>query len=379
MVSSMQERSTEQILRDLQGIAGSSPMPSFGPWEGEIAVLIDGQGGVAFSWRENALATRRVGTDFAGAKVDLSPAEFLGLVQNDENMPIHLTEKLDERTLHPFIHLAQLIMGRMGMPASEVFAEPESLWREPRPKGEECIRTVSTFGESELAEADRRFLPTVCRGPGKWAPAQWTPAELVKRYGDCPMKFLRAEETSASDGSPSTIGGFLEEAQARASANEPYTSQSMTIPLDSEFGAELASRTTRKVSCIEAFITTKGAVTGLHRDGVGGIVSCFFGPRRFTLWSPGQGGHLHAHKFMFMDNNDCDVDPRASDVLARFPSFANAHAEELTLNPGDVFFLPAGWFHHVETLALSMLVKLYVSDPHDFGRNRNQMTFGGAS
>ncbi len=52
-----------------------------------------------------------------------------------------------------------------------------------------------------------------------------------------------------------------------------------------------------------------------------------------------------------------DVDAEHPD-LARHPEFAGAHVFTLELAPGDLLFIPVGWFHQVRALEPSISVTL---------------------
>jgi len=47
------------------------------------------------------------------------------------------------------------------------------------------------------------------------------------------------------------------------------------------------------------------------------------------------------------------VDPEKPD-LERFPGFARATVREVVLSPGEMLFIPVGWWHHVRALSLSI-------------------------
>ena len=44
------------------------------------------------------------------------------------------------------------------------------------------------------------------------------------------------------------------------------------------------------------------------------------------------------------------------DILARFPRLDGLHIHRLTLTPGDVLFIPVGWWHQVTALDFSVTI-----------------------
>ena len=52
-------------------------------------------------------------------------------------------------------------------------------------------------------------------------------------------------------------------------------------------------------------------------------------------------------------------------AYCRFPRFAEAQALAVTLEPGDVLFIPKHWWHFVEAMDTSLSVNVWVDAPDD--------------
>jgi ribosomal protein L16 Arg81 hydroxylase len=104
-----------------------------------------------------------------------------------------------------------------------------------------------------------------------------------------------------------------------------------------------------------------GTVTPLHHDVMNVLVAQIRGTKRFTLISPEQTPWVYNHLGVFSE-----VDCEAPD-LARFPLFRNVEKLECELGPGEVLFIPVGWWHHVRALELSLSVTYTnFTFPNDF-------------
>lgn len=112
-----------------------------------------------------------------------------------------------------------------------------------------------------------------------------------------------------------------------------------------------------------------------HYDMSNNLACCTVGRRRFTLFPPEQVANLYPGPLEPTPGGQVVsmVDFRDPD-FARFPAFREALAagEVAELEPGDVLFYPALWWHHVEALDSfnAMInywwnpVPAYVDTPH---------------
>jgi LPS sulfotransferase NodH len=93
-----------------------------------------------------------------------------------------------------------------------------------------------------------------------------------------------------------------------------------------------------------------GTVTPLHHDACNIMMAQVSGRKHFHI--------VPAEQWQYLYNTTSywsDVDCEKPDFL-RWPQFRHATVIELTLEPGEVMFMPVGWWHHVRTLEPSAMI-----------------------
>lgn len=93
-----------------------------------------------------------------------------------------------------------------------------------------------------------------------------------------------------------------------------------------------------------------GTVTPLHHDLMNIFMAQVLGRKRVLLISPDQTHRLYNEVGVFSDV-DCD---QPDDQ--RHPLYRDVLSKQVLLEPGEVLFLPVGWWHHVKALDVSVTV-----------------------
>jgi hypothetical protein len=108
-----------------------------------------------------------------------------------------------------------------------------------------------------------------------------------------------------------------------------------------------------------------GQKTALHYDAYNNLACLVAGRKRFTLFPPDQLPNLYVGSLSRTPAGApvSLVDPAHPD-LERFPRFRAAleRVQVIDLAAGDALFLPAYWFHHVESFDLNILVNFWWDD-----------------
>ena len=109
------------------------------------------------------------------------------------------------------------------------------------------------------------------------------------------------------------------------------------------------------------WIGPKGTLTPLHRDDTDNLFAQVWGQKKFTLAAPHHREALGTWSTAPKGGLDgCDFNPDAPDY-ERFPAAREVTFLRVTLEAGDLLFLPEGWFHQVESVSTSLSVNFWIN------------------
>lgn len=91
-----------------------------------------------------------------------------------------------------------------------------------------------------------------------------------------------------------------------------------------------------------------GTVTPIHHDMTNNFMAQVRGRKRVKIIAPFESAHVYNHRHCFSP-----VDIENPD-LERFPDMKDVSIIDVEISPGDLFFLPVGWWHGVRGLDLSI-------------------------
>ncbi len=99
-----------------------------------------------------------------------------------------------------------------------------------------------------------------------------------------------------------------------------------------------------------------------HYDKAHNIAACVSGRRRFTLFPPKQAKNLYVK----LDNTPAgaptSIASRTNPDLDKYPKYRDALTASTSteLEPGDAIYIPAGWWHQVESIGdLNILINYW--------------------
>lgn len=227
-------------------------------------------------------------------------------------------------------------------------------------------RTEITTAEfkTHFYEANR---PLVLRGfLARWPAVQsWTPALLKNRCGDLQVE-LQARRSTNPDfelqpqlhRESHGFREFVDYCFADSASNDKYmtarngaSNQEVLRRLQSDFDAIPEFLDPSRAST-ENFLWfgPKGTITPLHHDLTNNMMAQVVGEKKIRLISPDSLPLLYNHLHVYSEVALANID------VQRFPLFAGVHIIDVVIRPGDLLFLPVGWWHHVESLSTSITI-----------------------
>jgi lysine-specific demethylase 8 len=108
-------------------------------------------------------------------------------------------------------------------------------------------------------------------------------------------------------------------------------------------------------SSSSGWIGPAGTVTGYHIDWGDNILAQISGRKCVHLASPNESPNMYPGKKFDQGTTISQVNMDAYD-RNRFPLFENVQHKKLILHPGQMIFIPRGWWHHVRSLDRSISV-----------------------
>ena len=231
--------------------------------------------------------------------------------------------------------------------------------------------TIAERAEITTAEFKAQFYeanrPLILRGfLTRWPAVQtWTPELLKERCGDLQVE-VQARRSSNPDfelqpqlhRESHSFAEFVDYCFADSVSNDKYmtarngaSNQDVLRRLQSDFDAipEFldASRASRENFL---WIGPKGTITPLHHDLTNNMMAQVVGEKKIRLVSPDSLPFMYNHLHVYSEVSLASID------VQRFPLFGRVHIIDVVIRPGDLFFLPVGWWHHVESLSTSITI-----------------------
>jgi histone arginine demethylase JMJD6 len=249
-------------------------------------------------------------------------------------------------------------------------AEMERMASAPAQVAPHSIERRNRLSYAEFAnDFLKPHVPVVISGafPG-WKALQWTPEYFRQRFPDHPLtihgqKYRMAElidlVLNSSDERPAPylrneiVDRFMPELLEDIQPMPEYFSPNW---LDGPMAQLLHSRFDRGRA--QFFIGGKGQkFPFLHFDGwhSHAFICQIYGTKEFTLYAPDQTPYLYVKPRQY---NASQIPNLEDPDYGKFPLFARAKPMRFHLEPGEMLFIPGGWWHTAKMLGPSITISV---------------------
>ena len=221
-------------------------------------------------------------------------------------------------------------------------------------------------GEAFMQQFYRQNRPVIITGMLEHFPARtrWTLPYFAQRFGERTVEVqmnrsadAQYEMNSIAHKRSMPFGEYVEMIRQIAASNDFY----MTANNDSRNRAalrelwddlgELPDYLDESAGRQGFFwFGPRGTITPLHHDLTNNFMQQIVGRKRVYLAAPCESARIYNTRHCFSEVDASRVD------LARFPAMAGVPIMECVLAPGEILFLPVGWWHQVEALDISVTV-----------------------
>jgi len=116
---------------------------------------------------------------------------------------------------------------------------------------------------------------------------------------------------------------------------------------------------------VRLWIGAQGQKSTVHNDSNHGFNAQVYGRKRFRLWSPDQHPYIYAVRI----SDDTWVSPVdwQQPNFEEYPKFAQAEGAEVILEPGEMLYIPAFWWHAARSESVAINANIWIFTP-DIGK-----------
>lgn len=191
---------------------------------------------------------------------------------------------------------------------------------------------------------------------------RWTPNYLKARVGSAEVEFQGARtgdplfELLKDNHKMRALFDAFIDAIAGHVGNDAYltaynssTNAAALAPLYEDLG-EVPSVLTPGGGML--WIGPEGTFTPLHFDLTNNLLAQITGRKQLVLVPPSESSKMAHHRHVFSEVHDL-TDPAR---IARFPEAATVRHFTVEIGPGDLLYIPVGWWHQVRSLSFSTML-----------------------
>lgn len=203
-----------------------------------------------------------------------------------------------------------------------------------------AVEEIDRLDAGAILDAIMDSRPLCVRGALGWKMQGWSLDDLDREFGALPLR------SNPLTGRMESFRDII--AAHRSGENERFYTSGCTVPDQILPCFRIPGFADRDFQPARIwFGRTRGShlVTKLHSDLTISFLGQIWGEKRLRLYSPDQYAcfyPIEAYNFY----QTCQADPSQPDD-ARFPRLKEARPADVSIRPGDLLIIPAGWYHCV--------------------------------
>jgi Cupin-like domain len=276
-------------------------------------------------------------------------------------------QEIDAARAHPYIRAAELTANRLAKRDWIL-----SVYRKLMQMTPGALQVPRKHQLSREAFIEEHYLPSrpvVISGMFDHWPAlqKWSPAYLREHFGERQIEVQTGrnsdpdyEANKMSHRRQLTLGDFCNLVESVDASNDAYLTANNSEWTNRDALADLWKDVEPIADYFESesrhpgffWFGPKGTITPFHQDLNNNMMAQVYGRKRVRL------APLHETPMMANEQHCFSrIDGRV-DRDPRYPDFAKAQVMDVEIGPGDLLFLPVGWWHYVESLSVSMTFTL---------------------
>ncbi|KAI8823953.1 uncharacterized protein EV422DRAFT_518430 [Fimicolochytrium jonesii] len=184
----------------------------------------------------------------------------------------------------------------------------------------------------------------------KYTDEKWT--QKLVSFGEFWERWI---EGGGDEGSETPQVAYL--AQHDLFSQIPRLRDDICVPDYCYLSSDSSSSSSDSEIKTNAWLGPPSTISPLHTDPHDNLFAQIVGYKYIRLYSPSQTPHLYPISDSILGNTS-EVDVEVVNH-AKYPDFLKAEYVECCVGPGDLLFIPRGWWHYVRGLSVSFSVSFW--------------------
>lgn len=198
---------------------------------------------------------------------------------------------------------------------------------------------------------------------------RWSPEYLASQYGEAlisidtyDLEKIAIERRLKIEAITMSQAVKLIRRDSDLNKNKIYSYMSAELPAALKQDLLIRSLFQRPLACYSFWLSSGGNITRLHFDLPHGLLVQIYGTKKIYLFPPEDTPFLYPNdpqKFLIKDRYfHFSQIPNTQRAHLQYPQLTKANAWVTTLHPGEILFIPSGWWHEVHALDVAISVTL---------------------